>query len=93
MSNRQKARDLVALAVDSNTSEAERLSAALKAVALIAKHDLLSSPLDILDGSNETIRAAKTVFDKITDPDLVGSLKKIVDGVSGARQRKGPRRR
>lgn len=78
MNFRQKARDLIELAADERTPEKERVVAAVKAVALIRKYDLLSSPLDGLIGSNdENVKAAVDVFERLTDPDLVGSLKKI----------------
>ena len=92
---RQKARDLIELAHDDGTTEEERVSAAMKAVRLIHKHDLLASPLDELLGSkNETIRAASTVLDRITDPDFIDSVKTISGQVASARRRSaGDRRR
>jgi hypothetical protein len=78
MNPRQKAKDLIELASDIHTSDKERLSAAIKAVQLIRKHDLLASPLDgLLDNHDETIRAATNVFQTLTDPTLVGNLKKV----------------
>lgn len=80
MTPRQKARDLIELAADERTPEKERLSAAIKAVALIRKHDLLASPLDgILDGGDETVQAAKSIFDTLTDPKLRNNVKKVAD--------------
>lgn len=94
VSHRQKARDLIELAHDKSTSEDERVSAALRAVGLIRKHDLLASPLDDLLGSkNETIRAASTVLDKLTDPDFIDSVKTIGGQVASARRRSSGRRR
>lgn len=92
---RQKARDLIELAHDESTTEEERVSAAMKAVGLIYKHDLLASPLDDLLGSrNETVRAASTVIDKITDPDFIDSVKTISGQVASVRRRSaGDRRR
>jgi hypothetical protein len=81
MSNaRQKARGLVELAMNDGTTEKERLSAAIKAVGLIHKHDLLASPLDgLLDNSDETVQAATHVFNALTNPDLTKNLKKVAD--------------
>jgi hypothetical protein len=77
-SKRQQAKDLIELAVDDRTPEKERLNSAMKAIAIIHKYDLLSSPIDALNEiDNETIRAATKIVEKITDPDLVSSLKKI----------------
>lgn len=93
MDYRQRAKDLIELAVDDRTPEKERIASALKAVGLIRKHDLLASPLDDLLGSrNETVRAASTVLDRITDPDFLDSVKTI--GAQFARSRgKGRRSR
>jgi len=88
---RQKTRDLVELAVDERTPEKERLSAALKAVRLIHEHDLLASPLDILDGiDSDTVRAAKSVATAL--PDLKKNLQKVFEGVGGARRQRRRRR-
>lgn len=77
-SPRQKAKDLIELAADIHTSQKERISAAIKAVALIRKHDLLASPLDgLLDSSDETVQAATNIFETLTNPKLVGNLKKV----------------
>jgi hypothetical protein len=76
---RQKARDLIELAVDERTPEKERLSAAVKAVALIRKHDLLASPLDMLSGENETVQAAKSILEVLTDPKLTKNVKKVAE--------------
>jgi hypothetical protein len=77
MNSRQKARDLIELAVDERTPEKERLSAAVKAVALIHKYDLLVSPLDMLDSENETVSAAKSILEVLTDPKLTANVKKV----------------
>jgi Mn-dependent DtxR family transcriptional regulator len=76
---RQKTKDLIELAVDESTTDKERLSAAMKAIALIRKHDLLSSPLDMLGGDNETVQAAKSIFETLADPKLTKNLKKVAD--------------
>lgn len=91
---RQKARDLIELAVNERTDEKEQIVAALRAVKLIHKYDLLASPLDELLGSkNETVRAASTVLDRITDPDFIDSVKTIGSqlsrrGGTGSRRRR-----
>lgn len=87
MNPRQKAKDLVELAVDERTPEKERLSAALKAVALIRKHDLLASPLDLLSSENETVQAVKSVAEVLFDPEFKNNVKKITSRFSGARRR------
>ena len=76
--HRQKALDLMELALDENTTIDERRNAALKAVKHIDKYDLLESPFDDLLGSkNKTVRAASTVLDRIMDPEFVDSVKTI----------------
>lgn len=85
MNVRQKAKDLIRLAVDQSTTKHERESAALQAVALIHEHGLLDSPLDgILDadtseGITEGIRSATT---------LARSMRQIADNLG---RRKRPR--
>lgn len=88
MNHRQQARDLIELAADSRTPEKERLSAAIKAVALIRKYDLLANPLDSLV-DNETVQAGKSIFDMLTNPEseLVRNVKKISKGVKKLRRR------
>jgi len=75
---RQRAIDLIELALDEGTTLDERRNAAVKAVKYIDKHELLASPLDELLGSqNKTVRAASTVLDRIMDPEFVDSVKTI----------------
>lgn len=75
---RQKARDLIRLATNEKTPEKERIVASVQAVALIEKHDLLESPLDDLIGAdNETIKAAGTLLNLVSDPQVVNSVKKL----------------
>ena len=73
---RQKAKDLLELAADESTTDKERISAAMKAGALIRKHDLLSSPLDML-GKSETAQAAKEILEAL--PKLTKNAKKVRD--------------
>lgn len=75
---RSRAKKLVELAGHPDTPEKERISAAFKAISLIRKHDLLASPLDgLLDSGDETVQAAAGIFQTLTDPKLVGNLKKV----------------
>jgi len=82
MNKRQQVKDLIELAVDETGDDKERLAAAMKAVRLIRKYDLLSDPLDAI-ADNEYVRAAKTLFGAFNDP----SVKKVRDRVT-ARVRK-----
>lgn len=89
MSARKKARDLVTLALDESGSEKERISAALKCVKLIAKYDLLASPLDgLLDSDNETVSAAANILQRLADPGLHASIKKVGEKIGRARARR-----
>lgn len=87
---REKAKRLIALALNDGTTAAERNSAAMRAVKIIRKYKLLDvTPLDgILE--NEAVQAAKTVVDKLTDPELVGGLK-AVGKMIGSFSRRGGR--
>lgn len=77
---RKKVKDLVELAVDDRTPDKERVAAAMRAVVLIRKHDLLSSPLDgLLDSDNETVQATRTIFEALTDPKLAKSVRKVAE--------------
>ena len=73
---RKKAKDLIALAADTSTSEKERVAAALQAARIIKKYKLLDSVMDMLP-SDGIVQDAKTVLDTVTNPDFLGSLKKI----------------
>jgi hypothetical protein len=87
---RQKAKDLVKLAVDERTPEKERLSAMVAVVKLIHQHDLLSSPLDgLLNTDNETVQAAATLFGQVTSPDFIDSVKRVARGFTGRRATSG----
>lgn len=89
MSARQKARGLVQLALDESAGEKERVNAAMRCVKLIAKYDLLASPLDgLLDSDNETVSAAANIFQKLTDPTLVASVKKVSQKIGRAHTRR-----
>lgn len=80
MSHREKAKGLVELACDEDNSKEERMSAAIKAVAIIKKYKLLDNPLDsAFDSLKEdpTFKASKKVVETLTDPDLVSSVQTI----------------
>jgi hypothetical protein len=74
---RAKAKSLIELATDDGTTVEERSAAAVRAIKIIQKYKLLdATPLDgILE--NETVRAVKTVADKLADPELMGGLKEL----------------
>lgn len=74
---RDKAKKLIENALDDGVGPEERNAFAVRAIKLIRKYDLLTPP--VLDGilENETVRAAKTVLDNVTNPDFLGSLKTI----------------
>lgn len=88
MNARDKARKLIALAVDERTDQKERRTAARQAVKLIHKYKLLdATPLDgILE--NEVVKTAKTVVDKLTDPALLGGIKELGRQFNRARGRR-----
>ncbi len=90
--HRQKARDLIRLAVDARTPEAERVVAAVQAVGLIHRHELLESR-----GPKSKIYDTISNFKEIlTDPALrtaLGEISAIVDSVKPpARERRRRRR-
>ncbi len=94
--SRQKALDLIELALDDSTTEEECRSAAMTAVKFIDKHDLL-----VPDSRNDAVRAVSSVVDTITDPDFVDRVKTITDvftrrggsGGEGSSRRRRRRRR
>lgn len=74
---REKAKLLIEQALDDGVGEDEQHAFAVRAIKIIRKYKLLeTTPLDgILE--NETVRAVKTVADKVTDPDFLSGLKTI----------------
>lgn len=85
---RQKAKDLVELAFDDRTPDKERAIAAMKAVAVIRKYDLLSSPIDdILKIDNETVRAVGGIFEALTDTKLKRDVKTVFERARRSRRR------
>jgi hypothetical protein len=79
----QKAQGLIDLALDVGTTEDERCSAAMKAVKIIDKYDLLVRPFE----GHETVQAAVDMIDKLTDPSIVDGLKAIGAKIAQARRR------
>ncbi len=89
---RQKALDLIELALDEGVTEEEGRSAAVKAVKFIDKYDLLAS-----NGSeNDTVRAVSTAVGTVME--AIDSVKKTADqftrrgGDDGSRRRRRRRR-
>lgn len=86
---RQKAKDLMKLALDERTPEKERIVAAFSALKIIDKNELLSSPLDgIMAIDNESVQAAGSIFETLTNPSFINSVKKVASGVSRRRRRR-----
>jgi hypothetical protein len=83
---RQKVKDLIELAVDKSTSGEERGNAAMRAVRIIRKYNLLSRPTDGILKGNKIAQAMETILEKSRDPDLMDSLKAIKDGIESARR-------
>jgi hypothetical protein len=78
MDKRQQVKDLIELAVDStNDDDKERIAAAMKAVRMIRKYDMLESPLDNI-ANNEFVRAGRKFFDLFNDP----AVKKVRNRVT-----------
>ena len=98
MNPREKARDLVHLAADGRTPEAERIAAAIKAVGLIDEHKLLDSPFDgitdVVRENQPAIRAASKIYDMfVKDPDIAAALKSVGDKFAERKQTAQARRR
>ena len=74
---RELARNLITLALDEGATEEERSSTAVRAIKIIRKYRLLDlTPIDgVLD--HPTVRAAKTVADKLADPEFTDGLKEL----------------
>jgi len=89
---REKAKKLIEQALDDSVEGAERAAFALRAIKIIRKYELLSPPP--LDGilENDTVRAVKSVADKLADPELVGGLK-VLFGVAKSAASAASRRR
>ena len=79
---RQKALDLIDLALDEGTTVEERRTAAMQAVKFIDRNDLLTRPFE----GNETVQAAMNVAETLTNSDLVGNVKKLFDEVKRRRR-------
>ncbi len=74
---REKAKLLIKQALDDGVGADEQHAFAVRAIKIIRKYKLLDvTPLDgILE--HETVRAVKTVADKVTDPDFLSGLKTV----------------
>jgi hypothetical protein len=72
---RELAKNLITLALDEGATSEERNSTAVRVIKIIRKYKLLDTPP--LDGilENDTVRAVKTVADKLTDPEFTSGLK------------------
>jgi hypothetical protein len=94
MNERQKAKDLIALALDArNNSEKECAAAAFQALKLIDKYDLLDSPLDGLLGGfrgsdNATVKAVSNIVRRFTEPDAINDFKTVAGRGKGRRRAK-----
>jgi hypothetical protein len=83
MNYRQKAKDLMNLALDeAKGNEQERIAAAFRSLAIIREHDLLASPLEGIDLSGVT------GLDKETTDAAVTIFKKVAGGIVAARKKK-----
>lgn len=81
---RQKAQQLIDLALDRGTTEEERRTAAVRAVEFIDRHDLLTRPFE----GNKTVQAAVDVLDRLTDPNIMDGLKTIGDRIGQIRRQR-----
>lgn len=90
---RAKVKALIELSLNDGATSEERSSSAIRAIKIIRKYQLLDTlPLDgILE--NDTVRAVKTVADKLTDPEFTGGLKELFKQVSTAASAARRRRR
>lgn len=80
---RQQALQLIELALDDSATSEERRSAAMRAVKHIDKYDLLSTPFQ----GNETVQAAMSIADTITNSGVVDDLKTILAKAAKMRRR------
>jgi len=81
---RAKVKGLITLALDEGATAEERSSAAIRAIKIIQKYKLLDlTPIDgVLD--HPTVRAAKTVADKLSDPEFTDGLKELFKTAASA---------
>jgi hypothetical protein len=86
VNHRETAKKLIETATHPNTDENERVAAMVKAVKLIKQYDLLASPFDALVGSNETVQAATSVFQHLSSPEFVASMKRVASALGSARK-------
>jgi len=81
---RELAKNLIVLALDEGATDGERSSTALRAIKIIRKYKLLDlTPIDgVLD--HPAVRAAKTVADKLADPEFTDGLKELFKQATSA---------
>lgn len=88
-SPRETVKKLMATALDDRGNEKERFNAAFQALKLIDKHDLLASPFDSLANiDNEQVKAVGSIFETLSNPDLIKNVKKVASGIAAARRRR-----
>jgi hypothetical protein len=90
---RELAKNLIKLALDEGATSEERNSTAVRAIKIIRKYKLLDlAPIDgVLD--HPAVRAAKTVADKLSDPEFTDGLKELFGQVKSAAGAARQRRR
>lgn len=87
MNTRQKAKDLMKLALDERTPEKERIAAAFGALKIVDRDGLLDSPLEgIMAIDNESVQAAASIFETLTNPRFVKSVKQVANKVRRGRR-------
>jgi hypothetical protein len=87
---REKAKKLMVLALDQRTPENERIAAAFSALKIIDKGGFLDSPLDGIMASidNENMQAAASIFETLSNPNFVKSVKKVASGIASRRRKR-----
>lgn len=80
---RQKALSLIELALDDEAPSGERASAALRAVEIIDKYDLISG------GQSEVGETVSNIVDRVTDPEFINSMRDVGDRFFGRQGREG----
>lgn len=81
---REKAKDLIRLALDEGAADEERRSTAVRAIKIIQKYKLLD--LTAVDGVLEhpIARAVKTVADTLADSDFTDARNELLDWAKSA---------
>ena len=87
-SPRDTVKKLMATALDTRGNQQERFNAAFQALKLIEKHDLLASPFDGLASiDNEQIKAVGSIFETLSNPELIKNVKKVASGIANRKRR------